>query len=171
VPAVTLRRMLATPRSDLRRQSGSFLLEALIAILIVALGVLGSVGLLAHSMQEIDDARNRGEAAFLADQLIAQMWVSDRVTATLDANFSSTAGTGAQYLDFVAQLNQRLPNSALFAQDVVVAAGPNNAVNGTNSLVTVTVRWLPSGECTVPPTCTGGKAHVYNVTASIGANR
>ncbi len=55
------------------RQSGSFLLEALIAILIVALGVLGSVGLLARSMQDVDDAKFRGEAAYLANSIIDQM--------------------------------------------------------------------------------------------------
>jgi len=152
-------------------QAGSFLLEALIAILIVALGILGSVGLLAHSIQEIDDARNRGEAAFLADQLIAQMWVSDRKTANLDANFSSTNGTGAQYLDFVAQLNQSLPYAAAFAQDVIVNPGPNNAVNGTNSFVTITVRWIPVSECKNPPTCSSAPAHLYSVSASIGANQ
>jgi type IV pilus assembly protein PilV len=72
-------------RTLANRQSGSFLLEALIAILIVALGVLGSVGLLARSMQDVDDAKNRGEAAYLANMLIGRMWTSDRLTANLTA--------------------------------------------------------------------------------------
>jgi len=153
-----------------RREAGSFLLEALIAILIVALGILGSVGLLARSMQDIDDAKNRGEAAYLANWLIGQMWVSDRLTANLDANYGS-ATAGAGYTDFQSFVQQRLPNAALYNQDVVVAPGPNNGVNGTNSLVTITVRWLPPGECTAPPACTGATPHMYNITASIGANQ
>jgi type IV pilus assembly protein PilV len=59
------------------RQRGSFLLESLIAVLIVALGVLGLLGLLGRSMQSVDDNKYRGEAAYLANGLIGQMWVSD----------------------------------------------------------------------------------------------
>jgi type IV pilus assembly protein PilV len=152
------------------RQTGSFLLEALIAILIVALGVLGSVGLLARSMQDIDDAKFRGEAAFLANQLIGQMWVTDRQTANLDANFSSSPGTAPGYLDFKALVEQRLPNADKFIQDVVVAAGPIVPVApavATNSLVTITIRWQPPGERTATPP----PPHRYSVTASIGANQ
>ncbi|MFO1412489.1 MAG: pilus assembly protein PilV [Burkholderiales bacterium] len=141
-----------------RRQRGSFLLEALIAILIVALGVLGSVGLLARSMQQVDDSRNRGEAAYLASWLIGQMWVTNRDTATLDATYgSSTAGTG--YTDFKTMVQQRLPNAG--DPVVTVGAGPIAATT-TNSLVTVTITWTPPGETT---------PHQYNVTASIGANQ
>jgi type IV pilus assembly protein PilV len=151
-------------------ERGSFLLEALIAILIVALGVLGSVGLLARSMQDIDDAKYRGEAAFLANQLIGQMWVSDRITANLDANFSSVPGTAPGYLDFKSFVQQRLPNANQYVQDVTVAPGPNAPAVLTNSLVTITIRWIPPGEwkgapAPLPP------AHKYSVTASIGANQ
>ncbi len=143
-----------------RRQAGSFLLEALIAILIVALGVLGSVGLLARSMQDVDDAKNRGEAAYLASWLIGQMWVSDRNTANLDANYGSvTAGAG--YTDFKDMVQQRLPNAG--DPVVTVAAGPI-AATATNSLVSITITWTPPGD-------TGGAAHQYNVTATIGANQ
>lgn len=159
------------------RQRGSFLLEALVAILIVALGVLGSVGLLARSIQDVDDAKNRGEAAYLANQLIAQMWLSDRVTANLTANFASAPGTGANYLDFQTFVQQRLPNANQFPQDVIVQNGPNippvtiPPTLQTNSLVTITIRWLPPSECKAPPTCAGSLPHKYDVTASIGANQ
>ena len=143
-----------------RRQAGSFLLEALIAILIVALGVLGSVGLLARSMQEVDDARNRGEAAYLASWLIGQMWVSNRDTVTLDATYGSTTA-GAGYTDFKSLVQQRLPNAG--DPVVTVVAGPI-ATTTTNSLATITITWTPPGD-------TGGTAHQYNVTASIGANQ
>lgn len=153
------------------RQAGAFLLEALVAILIVALGVLGSVGLLARSMQDVDDARNRGEAAYLANQLIGQMWLTDRVTANLDTNFSSAVGTGAPYLDFKSFVEQRLPNANLFAQDVVVELGPMGAANPTSSLVTITVRWCPPGQM-LPGGCRGliNEPHRYNIQAAIGAN-
>ena len=158
-------------RPALARQSGSFLLEALIAILIVALGVLGSVGLLARSMQDVDDAKNRGEAAYLANQLIGRMWLSDRVTANLTAEFSSNPGSGASYDEFKTFLQQRLPNADKYPQDVLMAPGPNPA-NLASSLVTITVRWCPPGEW-IAAKCRGpvtDNPHVFNVTAAIGAN-
>jgi type IV pilus assembly protein PilV len=155
-----------------QRQQGSFLLEALIAILIVALGVLGSVGLLARSMQEVDDAKNRGEAAYLANQLIGQMWLTDRVTATLDTEYSSALGSGVGYTDFKTRVEQRLPNADKYTQDVIVAAGPIPG-NPASSVVTVRIYWCPPGEY-LPAGCGGSAAlesrHRYDITASIGAN-
>ena len=56
-------------------QQGSVLLEALIAFLIFAMGILGVIGLQATSISNTMDARYRTDAAFLANQIIAQMWV------------------------------------------------------------------------------------------------
>ncbi len=147
------------------REAGSFMLEALIAILIVALGVLGSVGLLARSLQETGDARNRAEAAALANGLINDMWLSDRLTTTLQAEYDSNPGTGNGYLDFKALVASRLPNTAATPPEVVVVAGPivpANPALQTNSSVTITITWQPPGD-TVP--------HKYDVMASIGANQ
>ena len=154
-----------------RLQGGSFLLEALIAILIVSLGVLGSVGLLARSVQDMDDAKNRGEAAYLANQLIGRMWLSDRVTANMTNEFSSVPGSGASYDEFRTFVEQRLPNADKYTQDVLMAPGPNPA-NLASSLVTITVRWCPPGEW-IGGRCRGplvDAPHVFNVTAAIGAN-
>ena len=48
---------LASSKSLPARQTGSYLLEALIAILIFAFGVLGLIGLLASSIRVTNDAR------------------------------------------------------------------------------------------------------------------
>lgn len=154
-----------------RQQSGSFLLEALIAILIVSLGVLGSVGLLARSIQDVDDARNRAEAAALANGLIAEMWMTDRLTANLTANYSSTPGTATGYTDFKALVESRLPSASSYPPDVVIASGPivpANPALQTNSMVTITIYWQPPSalktQTTQPP------PHRFDITASIGAN-
>ena len=55
-------------------QQGSVLLEALIAFLIFAMGLLGVIGLQATAINNTLDARYRSDAAFLANQIIAQMW-------------------------------------------------------------------------------------------------
>lgn len=153
------------------RERGSFMLEALIAILIVALGILGSVGLLSRSMQEVGDARNRAEAAALANELIAQMWMTDRLTANLTANYSSDPGTATGYTDFKALVAARLPNTDAYPPDVVVTGGPIVPLNPalqSNSMVSITIYWQPPSdltEQTTPP-----PPHRYDITASIGAN-
>jgi type IV pilus assembly protein PilV len=154
--------VMRTP-APMRTQAGSFLLEALIAILIVALGVLGSVGLLARSMQEVDDARWRGEAAYLSNQLISEMWISNRLTANLQANYSSTPGTGPQYTEWMQRVVARLPNAGSYAQVVDVIPGPN-AGNLASSRVTITLLWKPPGAKAADP------PHQYFVHAIIGAN-
>jgi type IV pilus assembly protein PilV len=149
--------MIPLSSAGVGRQRGSFLLEALIAILIVALGVLGSVGLLARSMQDIDDAKFRGEAAYLANSLIGQMWLDDRATASLDAKYgSATAGPG--YVEFQTLVQQRMPQA--IDPVVTVAAGPT----ATSSIVTVVIQWHMPGDKTGTPD------HVHRSMATIGAN-
>ena len=96
---------------------------------------------------------------------------SDRLTANLTAEFSSNPGSGASYDEFKTFLEQRLPNADKYPQDVLMAAGPNPA-NLASSLVTITIRWCPPGEW-VGGKCRGpisDNPHVFNITASIGAN-
>jgi len=149
----------ATARPVVRpaaRQRGSFLLEAMISLLIIGFGVLGSIGLLARSMQTIDDAKFRGEAAYLASSLVGQMWIADR--KTLSAQFDST-GSGAGYTEFKALVGQRLPNAASYPPIVDVTAGPTP----TSTNVVITVRWQLPGDN--PPV-----VHQYQSAATIGAN-
>ena len=138
-------------------QQGSFMLEALIAILIVALGVLGIVGLYARSVQNVDDAKFRGEAALLVNTLMGQMWTTDTHLANLKARFDSGGG-GAEYVEFAAMVAQRMPNSV--APVVTVTAGPTP----TSSSVLVTIKWKHPGDTLdVAP-------RQYDVNAIIGSN-
>jgi type IV pilus assembly protein PilV len=139
-------------------QRGSFMLEALIAILIVALGVLGIVGLYARSVQNVDDSKFRGEAALLVDQLVGQMWISDPKLASLTAKFDSS-GSGAEYTEFAALVAQRLPNS--IAPVVTVTPGPT----ATSSNVAITIQWTHPGDTNDPT------PRRYDVNAVIGANQ
>lgn len=85
-------------------QRGSMLLESLIAILVFSFGVLGMVGLQAASIKSISEAKYRTDAAFLANELIGQMW-AERALITTDyeapeawaARIASTlpSGTGS----------------------------------------------------------------------------
>ena len=145
------------------RQRGSFMLEALIAILIVALGVLGTVGLYARSVQQVDDAKFRGEAALLASSLIGQMWLSDAHMGALTAKFySGSAGPG--YTEFAALVAQRLPNS--IAPTVTVTAGPN----ASSSRVDILIQWKHPGEDKDWTDKINPLVRQYTANATIGTN-
>jgi type IV pilus assembly protein PilV len=143
-------------------QQGSFMLESLVAMLIVALGVLGIVGLCARTVQNVDDSKYRGEAALLAHSLVGQMWVSGNSWATLQANFDSvTPGTGPGYVEFKTRVLQRLPLS--LAPEVLITAGPT----ATSSDVLITLKWTHPGDAPDPLL---PKPRQYALSATIGSN-
>jgi type IV pilus assembly protein PilV len=63
-------------RSPAPTQRGILLLESLIAILLISFGILGLVALWANSVKNTSEAKYRSDASFLANELIAQMWLS-----------------------------------------------------------------------------------------------
>jgi type IV pilus assembly protein PilV len=156
--------MIAASRTLQARRSpqqGSFMLEALIAILIVALGILGTVGLYARSIQNVDDAKFRGEAALLANTLVGQMWVSDPRITALKANFDSGSG-GPGYVEFAALVAQRLPNSTVPTVIVTQSVGP--AATTSSSDVVITIQWKHPGDLLdVTP-------REFTLNATIGSN-
>jgi type IV pilus assembly protein PilV len=121
-------------------QRGSFLLEALIAALIVAFGILGLVGLQARAVQNVDDAQYRSEAAFLANDLLGRMWTANQ--ANLVADFSKIGG-GVPYDDFKTLVQARLPG-ATRDPDVTVAPRFGDPTMGYE--VVITVYWQPPGD-------------------------
>jgi len=154
------------------------ILEAMIAILVFSLGILGIVGLQAASIKASTDAKYRSEASLLANEVIGRMWVSDRAPATLQANFASPdggayqawgwVGTGAADAGTKAEptrgsVLETLPGAAANLPTISVAAvAPATATvppTPSTSLVTVTVFWQLPGEAT---------PHNYTAVAQIG---
>jgi Tfp pilus assembly protein PilV len=133
-------------------ERGSFLLEALIAVLIVALAILGLVGLMAFSIQNVDESKNRSEAAALGTSFIGNMWIDDRSLAALQAKYK--AG-GAGYVELETLMTQRLPNAQPPVVDIVAGATANSTE------VTVTMNWKPPGDAA---------QHTYTIFGTVGAN-
>ncbi len=138
-----------------RLQRGTFLLEALIAILIVALGVLGLVALQTRAMQQTDDSHYRSEAAFLVNDMISQMWISD--PATLVADFT-TGGT--PYNNFKTLVQARLPGSTTVPLVTVTQRG---ATPSSGFDVNVTIYWKP-------PSVVLGPENQYTAAATVRMN-
>jgi type IV pilus assembly protein PilV len=141
-------------RSAPGRQTGSYLLEALIAILIFSFGVLGLIGLLGSSIRVTNDARYRSEAANLASAMIAEMWT---MTATqMETHFGSSGDKLASWQDRAKAL---LP--AADAKVDLKDAEPKG-LSPESRTVVVTVSWQMPGET---------EKHQHLMAAEIGKNR
>lgn len=125
-----------------RAVRGAMLLEALVAILIFSVGILGVIGLQASAVKQSSDARYRIEAAALADRLIGRMWSGNRTPANLKTQFETCDTTACPgFTTWFGEVAARLPG--------VTSTGvtqPSVQVNGVTGVVTITVFWLAPGE-------------------------
>lgn len=115
------------------KQGGAFLLEALIGILIFSMGILALVGLQAASVNSVSESKYRIDSSFLANEIIAEMWVSDRTNLT---NFRLPGGGAPAIPTWIDKVEAALPEAA--------ANPPTIDVEGsdvTGYTVTVTLRW------------------------------
>lgn len=132
-------------------QRGFMMVEALVAILVFSLGILGVVGMQARSVQMMSEATLRAQAAQHASELIAEMWTVD--PSALGTLFSSNPA-GARYTQWRSRVDSgstALPGAASLPPEVTVATvqvayPPTLAFgNQTATTVTVTVRWQSPG--------------------------
>ncbi|MFZ4537509.1 type IV pilus modification PilV family protein [Propionivibrio sp.] len=136
------------------RQTGSVLLESLIAILIFSMGILALVSMQAVAVNASSDAKYRSDATLLANELIGRMWVSDRTLLTLQTNFANPTGTAYQAWAWVGTAagdagtqSAPTPGTVLELLPGARAAANLPTVNITDAyLVTITVYWQASND-------------------------
>ena len=143
------------------RERGVMLIEALAAILIFSIGILAVVGMQAVAIKDVTSAKYRSEAAFLAQELLAQMW-------TDNGNIGAYAFVGAgappaRILPWVNKVQSRLPDGAN-QLPVVTLTNPSPAAPAvpTGATVQITVRWRLPDEATQ-----GLPAHSHTVIAYV----
>jgi type IV pilus assembly protein PilV len=107
------------------------LLEALIAILIFSIGILGLVAMQGNAISNVSDAKYRTDASLLANQLIAQIWVDRANIGSYD--YRSGGAPPTALTSWVAQVNANLPQAA--------ANPPIVAVDVPTGSVDITVQW------------------------------
>lgn len=141
------------PPAFARPSRGFTLVEVLVSVVIFSLGVLGLVRLQATAVKMSTDARQRSEATFLADQLLARMLISDPASAAAfnhrPDGTTPCAPTGANSADaqvtaWLAQVAATFPRVSADEQQIIVTGTPPREV-------TVRLCWR-NGEADVPHT-------------------
>jgi type IV pilus assembly protein PilV len=97
-----------------RRQQGVAMLEAMIAIVILALGLLGSVGLQARSYSALSDASARAEATIAAEKLLGIMSNDAANVNSYVLAEGATAGTAVA--PWVAETKAAIPSAIVSVQ-------------------------------------------------------
>jgi len=142
-------------------ERGVMLIEALVAILIFSIGILAVVGMQAVAIKDVTSAKYRSEAAFLAQELLAQMW-TDNGNIGVYA-FAGAGAPPARILPWVNKVQLRLPDVAN-QLPVVTLTNPSPAAPAvpTGATVQITVRWRLPDEVTQ-----GLPAHSHTVVAYV----
>jgi type IV pilus assembly protein PilV len=150
-------------------EKGVMLIEALIAILIFSIGILAVVGMQGVAIKNVTESRSRSEAAFLASELLAQMWVDQNINPATQANTSNITvanydyqGTGtvpARLAGWVARVNGKLPGST---QTGVKPKVTITSASASGATVKIELFWQQPEEASLalPP-------HTYVVIASV----
>ena len=122
------------------------LIEALVALLIFAFGVLGIVGLQASMTKAQTQAKSRADASLLAQQLIGSMWTDTAANRVRYAAASCAAYPRCN--DWAVRVGTALPNGTA---TVIVDALP---------VVEITINWTPPNE----------QQHSYKTSSAIATN-
>ena len=131
--------MPARPRRSPRLARGFVLLEALVAVLLFVVGVLGILGLQASMTRAQTESNIRSEAGYLAQELLGLMWADiPNLTGFAISGGDCTAAACQRWLK---KTQDTLPSGSA---DVTIAAITDGSVG---SDVDITVTWtMPNGE-------------------------
>ncbi|MBB5203309.1 type IV pilus assembly protein PilV [Inhella inkyongensis] len=117
------------------KTQGVAILEALVAILIFSIGILGLIGLQAAMTQAQTTGKIRSDAVNLAEDLFALIQTDHQ--SNLTQYQTANCATYSRCADWLAKVSRLLPG----------AGTPAIARNATSGLVTVTLNWAePNGQ-------------------------
>jgi len=125
-------RPLPKARLRLRAQRGIALIEALLAVVLLGVGLLGIVGLQARSYSALADTSMRAEATMAADKLLGAMGADP---ANLSAYAMTMGGTpGSRLGPWYTETRKQIPGAGIKVEVTPVA-------NTTRTKVVITISW------------------------------
>lgn len=134
-------------------QRGSVIIEALLAILVFSIGILGLIQMQTVSISHVSDAKYRADASFLANQIIGSMWANRTGLATYACSPCTPANGNTDTQAWIVDVG------AAAASGVVPALpNPTASISIAGNLATVSLTWRP-------PQATA--AHAYTAVAQI----
>jgi type IV pilus assembly protein PilV len=113
-----------------RRQQGMALIESIVAVVLLAVGLLGAIGLQARTTSALADTAMRAEATIAADKLLGMMAVD--LPNAGDYALASGATPTARLQPWYDETRGRIPNA-----QIVVAVAPATG----RTRVSITIAW------------------------------
>lgn len=111
------------------KQNGFYILEALVAILIFAIGILGIMQIQKFSIQAISDSQYRINALYLSDSLIGDMWVDQ-------SNIPQyISGSSPNYQTWLQEVDSILPNANQYPPTITLTN-----INNSQQ-INITIYW------------------------------
>lgn len=115
-------------------QRGIVMIEAMVAVLLFTIGVLALVGLQSAMTRNQTEAKLRGDASYLANEIVGTMWGD----AANVANYATASCAGyARCNDWKSKVERSMPGGA-----VTITLGSGAAAGS----VTVTINWTTPGD-------------------------
>jgi len=139
-------------------QSGSFILEALISLLLFAVALLALVGLTAQAMNQTGQSKARNDASYLVGELFSEMWVSSSVNLATWVGELQTAVPGATGTIYLSNCDC----NAAAGGNVCSSAATGTVTVANPQAVTVCVSWPDKKDSSSP--------HKYQASSMITRN-
>lgn len=126
-------------------QSGVIILEALVSVVLFAIGLLALVAVASQAMHQVSQSKYRNDAAYLAGELIGDMWVSAARPNVYDHSAWD-----------------RRVTTVLGPAATAALTFSNDPATGQQTVVTIEITWPDSKDDRV--------THRYLTTATIAKN-
>jgi len=138
-------------------QTGSFIIEALVSVLIFAVGLIALMGMSAQAINQIGQTKYRNDASFLAGELIGQMWITSGAPSAFD-----TTAWLARVSDPVTGLPGGSAAVCTSASDTTCFDGTNCPTTLTATEVCIEISWSDKKDSSV--------RHRYTTSVHIAKN-
>lgn len=122
-----------------KKNVGFYTLEALVAVFIFMVGVVGVLQIQTTAIRANSDAQYRTNASYFAESIIGEMTVNKAGIPTF------VSGSNPTYQTWLAELTKSMPGVSL-NPPTITATATASTQTGTTYLVTVNIFWKKPGD-------------------------
>ncbi len=126
-----------------KQQSGVMLIEALVAILLFSIGILGLVALQAISTQNSVNSGERNIASSLANDMVSQIWLRNSTTITADPLKADIALWQTKVTDTLPNATGNVASSNGIATVTIIWKSPSKKTSDNQNRLETSVAIIP----------------------------